>query len=407
MQFNTPETEVNGLALEFFKRRVIMLPMVKRRSFGATLSDLCDEQGLSALALSRKAGMGVNTIRQLQRGLRCPTPETINRIINALRLRDEWVGRLWRAAGIKPVDQPALGLSVWRHLPAALLDDVVHPEIVLFDLVADELLVDLVRSLASLLAWIGLVARSPTRAEAVALRTATQRTFDQSSQLLKREPFLAASDAASALPRAWRHELFAHRESTSTLVGVLKEWAYFPRGFRRVAALLAELKRNRHNLVYSFNSATVEQVVNVHDAMIAHRLWAELDLATNFGAAGQSAQEWDLTNQLSASAGDLYVLLNTPADQIKWSTNLDFDRDRRRDEFHAAAERVDLALRLYELPDLAARVITDPRAPIVGGRPLAKADIEAALRRAVDLTWGLSVRFPGPSPQPTPASSKV
>jgi len=64
-----------------------------------------------------------------------------------------------------------------------------------------------------------------------------------------------------------------------------------------------------------------------------------------------------------------------------------------RDALRAAAERLDLALRLYDLPELAISVLECPRP-----------DLEAALRLAVEHVGGLSARFPGP-PIPPPAAS--
>jgi hypothetical protein len=88
--------------------------------------------------------------------------------------------------------------------------------------------------------------------------------------------------------------------------------------------------------------------------------------------------------------GDVFDLLHlTPKDERRlWST--DARAAGWRDDLRDAATRVDLALRLFELPELAAAVLKTSRA-----------DLAAALSRAVKLIGGVSVRFPGP---PIPAA---
>ena len=374
------------------------------------LAALRSRSGLSALALSRRAGLSINYVRNIERGVRNPRPEALAALCKSLDLSDEETAEVFRLAGIKlaPIEEPYPALTLWRHLPRVLLERVEHDEVVLFDRSADDLIVDVTRGLAPLLAWLALTDAPPSRTQAARLRAAAQRAFDRSQQLPAEVPtlgpataYMSACDAASVLPRAWRHELFARRGTASQLADKLAAWAYILRGFPE-PRIGVRLKDEGLNFTYSFPHATVGVLSDVHDAMIAHRLCAELGLTAAFGAAGQSAQEYDLTCQLSPYNGDLFTLLNASVHDFESAADPAVAWEGV-DRLRAAAERVDLALRLYELPGLATSVFRDPGAD----RPVPRADIEAALRRAVDLVGGLSVRFPGPSPQPTPASNKV
>jgi len=357
----------------------------------------------SAAALSRKARIALAHAASIERGSFCPTWRTAARLAGALHLcgpeREEFFC-LVDAAG-KPtaveetiyeryVREPVPGVVLWKHLPAALFS-VEHDDIVLFDLTADDLVADVVRALGSLLAWVHLRNREPGSTQFRRLRTAAKRAFDQSLHLPEVVPVLgpinptrAACDAASVLPRAWRNELFARRQTTARLVLPLRKWAYHPRGFPAPARVGAWLRDERLNMAYSFTRLTVETIINVHDSLVADRLWSLLNLTSTFGVTGQSAQEYDLAMQLTPHNGDLFTLLRARADDPTIAGDA-ADAWERRDELRAAAERVDLALRLYELPDLAQRVLQVPRA-----------EVEAGLTRAVDLVGGISARFPGP-----------
>ena len=85
--------------LDFTQPSDIFSGMDSRDKFGPRLTALCKEHGISASALSLKAGLGVNTIRHLQRGLRHPQPETIDTIANALNLSPADRAALRHAAG--------------------------------------------------------------------------------------------------------------------------------------------------------------------------------------------------------------------------------------------------------------------------------------------------------------------
>jgi transcriptional regulator with XRE-family HTH domain len=382
------------------------------RTFGALLQALRRGRGfLSAAALSKRAGLSTNYVSILERGEARPKSDTVRRLADALALEPADRARLFSEAKLageptevgqaiyERYEYPAVpGLVLWKHLPAALFS-VAHDDIVLFDLTAEDLVADLVRALGSLLGWLRLRAAAPGRAQLRRLRTVAHRAFDQSLHLPEVVPNLgpinpmrAACDAASVLPRAWRNELFSRRDTTARLVLPLRKWAYFPRGFRGPPRLGAWLRDERLNSAYSFSYVVPEFVINAHDALVANRLWSLLDLTSAFGVTGPSAQEYDLTTQLSPYNGDVFKLQHVQPDIVAMGSCAPGAAEQR-DALRDAAERVDLALRVYDLPDLAQRVLPVPRA-----------EVEAALTRAVDLVGGLSVRFPGPPSRHLPST---
>jgi hypothetical protein len=199
---------------------------------------------------------------------------------------------------------------------------------------------------------------------------------------------------------------------------LLREWDYSPPTYPCSAQIRAALKDDRLNTLYSFDLAEVDMIRRLHDVMIAHRLWNELGLPASFGAdpsmdfGSQPLLTFDeeaLCNQLSAPKGDIRLLLDTPADRVQlqpWEPGRDMAAALARDAdwlaYRDAARRLDAALRLYELPDLAPRILqyAKPGEPYA---PVSRDVLTAALTRAASLVGRLSIRFPGPAPTPLPA----
>lgn len=392
--------------------------MKPRSKLGRRLREHREAKGLSAYALSLQAGLGPNYVHYLERVGKRPDPSKLAAICRALELGDRDIAELRRLAGIEAdsllhlagIEESLAARALWRYLPG-LLFEVRHDELVLFDHAADDVVADLPRALGALLGWLALLNEPPRKTQTARLRRTAEAAFDTSMKLPSRIPTLgpatparAAGDAASALPRAWRDDLFAKRATASRVSNWLRYWSYRPCQHDQPALIGARLKDDQLDQLYSFGSASVEWSMNVHDALIAVRLWELLDLAALFGVQMppvRSAQEHDLVNALAAPAGDIYTLLHTPADQVA----LDAEpppaevaawrrwRDAQTD-YRMAAEHVDLALRLYELPSLAARVLRTFR-PAQTDAPVPRDELERALARAADLAGGISPRFPG------------
>lgn len=348
----------------------------------------------SAASLARKAGLSVNYISILERGERLPRWDTVETLADALELQGAARGEFFRAvdsagkpksARLALTGLPFPGLAVWKTLPHRLLSIHDRSEICLLDRSADQLVADLVCGFGPLLAWLALSRGSVSRARRAHLRTAAERAFNASGMLTAlypnrapAGPGLAFNEAASFLPLAWRDELFRDERETARLTRLLKSWDYSPRP-SVPSRLSVRLRDAALDQTYCVNYAQAERIAIVHDAMIAHRLWSELGLTTVFGTAAASAQQSDLAALLSRDIPDVLGITQERV-AIAWKTADSEERDR----LYAATQHVDLAVRLYELPDLAAQVLPYPRDTI-----------EAALTLAANELGGLSPRFPG------------
>lgn len=270
-------------------------------------------------------------------------------IADALKLR--------AAAGID-ADLRALipNLATWKYLPE-LLFNVEHGDIATWQLAFDDMLSHVVPALSSALAWVALHKKPPTRRQADRLRQAARTAFDASyesfrAQFPSDDPGLAVMDAASILPRAWRNELFAEQRSAAKVVRLLKSWSYYPEGWQRgPARLAAHFKDPEIEQRYRFEDVRADSVYRVHDAMVAHRLRTTLDLADPLGRSIESEQEWELERAAAQLWDELHEALDTVKAKrvpgnLPVSTRLAHVR-----------ERVKLALRLYEFPDLAGKVL--------------------------------------------------
>jgi len=372
-------------------------------SFGSLLRKLRQDLHFhSSAALSKKAGLSLNYVSILERGDARPTTATVRRLAAALQLDDQEEAELLKAAKLagepERVQAAIAGPRLWRHLPGILLNEVNHDPLALFGPEAEELTVDLARGIGSLLGWLALVKAPPTPARRKRVQAAASRVFEWSLRLAREHPNLGWSDhtaaynAASALPVIWRNELFGRRETTARLAAMVRHWMYSFRGPRGRACVDVRLKDQDLNYDYSFYQATPEMILNVHDAMVAYELWTVLELARALGRAPpESAQEFQLGVQLSPYNGDLYFLLTAAAAPTETEQRARADH-KLFDDIHETAMSVDLALRLFKVPDLAARVLER-----------SQAEVEAALRTVAPIVGGLSVRFPPPA-LPTPKS---
>jgi hypothetical protein len=363
----------------------------------------------SAVALGRAASLTISHASILERGDVQPRPETFRRLAKALKLTPVEQSEFRNVIAADGAPRDRSSLQLWTYLPACLLT-IEHDGSTLFELFADGWLVDAVRGAGSLLGWLGLLSKPPTRQQISRMRAAALRVFDASSRragTYQGNPAaLGARDAASLLPVVWRNELFARPEATLRLVSLLSKWVYVPRPFRSSAAFGLWFQDQSLNLAYSVDSASVDTLRDIHDAMLAHRLWLDLELTAACGVAGESHQQRQLA-RFGGRVGEIQTLLSGPDDLIRsrFAPGSALDRLSPGElamhkelawlEYRAAAERLDLAFRLYELPDLAASVLRYPQPDSAESpRPLPRNVLESALAKARDLVGGFSVRFP-------------
>jgi transcriptional regulator with XRE-family HTH domain len=105
---------------------------------GRRVRELRESQGLSALAVSKRAGVGVNYVRQLERGGRFPRPDKLMSIVRALDLSESEAAELRRLAGIDPDPgatpaAKAARREAWAPLTFILVNHVLLPRLRLVD----------------------------------------------------------------------------------------------------------------------------------------------------------------------------------------------------------------------------------------------------------------------------------
>ncbi len=76
--------------------------MPRTETVGERVQELRRERGLSAQALSKRAGLGINYVRQLERGGGHPDPQKLEAVARALDLDGPAITELRRLAGIDP-----------------------------------------------------------------------------------------------------------------------------------------------------------------------------------------------------------------------------------------------------------------------------------------------------------------
>jgi len=348
--------------------------MARFAEFGDLLRRLREPRFRSAAALSKAVGLSTNYVSILERGEARPRSETVERLIRGLKLTAVDADKLRRAARLAGEPEavrwasagPAIpNLAIWKHLPE-LLFRVEHGDVATWELAFDDMLGHVVPALSSALAWLTLCKRPPTRRQTDRLRQAARTAFDASyesfrAQLPSDDPGLAVMDAASILPRAWRNELFAEQRSAAKVVRLLKSWSYYPEGWQRGPARLgAHFKDPEIEQRCRFEDVPADSVYRVHDAMVAHRLRTTLGLADPLGRSIESQQEWELKRVAARLWDEFHEALDAvkakrDSDNLPVSTRLGYAR-----------ERVKLALRLYELPDLAGKVLPCSKDELLG-----------------------------------------
>lgn len=258
--------------------------------FGPFLAALRQRKVITALQLSKRAGYGVNYVRNVERGLRQPSPQAAVQMAEALDLspeeREEFFRR-YDAAGKTPEIQAATagpavpGIVLWRHLPE-LLHEIPHDAPASLYLDRDQVMVDVVRAAASLLAWVALTVRPPTQDELDLLRNHIREIehepppWSSLSALFTgaqvRLPPYPEGYALTTLPRQWREILFRDRETAQTLVGMLSGWAYHPPQNADEEPALGMFFRDIRLKSNDFSNISPSEVTNIHDGMILCRL---------------------------------------------------------------------------------------------------------------------------------------
>lgn len=355
------------------------------RAFGVHLRRKRQERGFpSARAFALHARLSDSHVGKFERGEYRPRWKTAQRLIKALRLttqeRDEFT-RLWATAGTPRAAQaaagglPIPGLSMWKHLPGLLFQTVQHGEPELWTYDPDAVLNDVVRGAASLLTWASLRQTGPDESESDQLRRLAETAFRRS---LEHAKILAgagwseqdaAADAMSILPSVRRAQVFSSARSTRALVGLIDWWQYdgglLPEDLFAEPTLTIMFKPSTSDRL-SLSVIPVDLVVDAHEALIAHRLWRDLGLADRLPLAGLCRQ----ARRLNLSESIAFLFEREPADFVPLAPTPPRSRAAPRTvggEIAALLDgmtafnhycRAGFALRLWEVPELAAELFT-------------------------------------------------
>jgi transcriptional regulator with XRE-family HTH domain len=111
------------------------------RELGLLLTRLCRQRRWSAARASRKAGLSINQVRNIQRGFHRPSPRVCEAILEALTVDEKTAAEFRRLAGIEP--DPASSpesrkarLDHWPLLTYLLVNHVLLPRLDLADTLA-------------------------------------------------------------------------------------------------------------------------------------------------------------------------------------------------------------------------------------------------------------------------------
>lgn len=313
-----------------------------------------EERGISAIALSRAAGMGKVYVTQVETGKARPKSATVDKLADALGLSDaerQEFHRLARRAGepshvVEALTGPAIpGLAMWKHLPELLYArrDPRHDWLVY---AADDVLTHAVPAIGSLLAWAALKHGIVKR-----LRAGLPGESSVSSRLF-------------ATAGLWRSYVFRDRRSTARLARLVERWTYTPGA---VAPARPDLRIEGHFISVQLAGALADDsveaadcavVLALHDAMIVRRLLTPI---VEYPAALHAAVRY---------------LVTDPPDQAALT------RDPRRTA--AALSNVRQALRLFDEPPVPDEKAARAAGGVGAAEPLFGALDQAAVQTRID-----------------------
>jgi len=322
-------------------------------------------KGLSARGLSLRAGLGPAYVHNVELGRWTPRPDALRKLERALDLTSADAVRFREAAGIDSELRtlPIPNLAIWKHLPELLFSRPHQPSEPWQLPTADDMLHDSVRAVASLLAWVRLEDKGASQRERAQMLSLAQRIFESSLEVghsypvpRKRVPEEAALRVASALPLAWRAEVFRDRRASASLVALISRWNYIA-DFGRPGLLSIDFK-SKHLRRYAIDLVACDLVTAVHDLMVAHQLWRQLDIPARLGL-----QEGIIATPSSDTLilnSDVALVLALDLDAARHEL-LSEERAKRFGQLADATCRLTFADRLYDLPVLADTVLGCPR----------------------------------------------
>jgi transcriptional regulator with XRE-family HTH domain len=329
------------------------------------------------MALARKAGLSVNYVSILERGERLPRWETAGKLARALELAGADRDRFFRlidatskpgAAQAATVGPPIPDLVLWKHLPADLYA-VKHRFLRWRATAPDDIASDAVRTAGSLLGYIAAATAElsrPERDRILELAAATIRERDRDTAP-RAAPMAPADVAVLADPgilcHAWRRYVFADARRRAAAVRELTEWSYREEpGFGEAGLLSFSFRRPALADRYNVALVSAPSVVELHDAMLAHRLWDFLHLGESRGGMASSV----FVRWLPQSLVDAirWVLVEFTPEKLRRSLRTEASADDAEHVFNEPLARelfkltriVRMGLRAFEVSSLGALV---------------------------------------------------
>lgn len=256
---------------------------------GSRIRRLREDRSLSALALARAAGLSMNVVRNVERGLRRPQVATVKKLASALELPKRDREDLVRLAGLSRVPAEARaatavpGVEVWRFLPALLFDDRLMERGVAEFVPTDELLPDVVTTLASVLGAVALHRGMLSGKRLSAMRRVRDDLLaglagDSESP---RDGTFHHSDLVATRARLvmdWRSCLFGDEKTARALARLLAHWNFQRIGYDQVGQMQFWFRNRELDQNFGAPLDLVPRLRRVHDFFAAQYLWYALEL---------------------------------------------------------------------------------------------------------------------------------
>lgn len=258
--------------------------MAKRSETARLLEQFRSHKGLSALELSNRASLNINYVRSVERDLRSCGWEAAERISKALNLDAlerltlfEAIDRADKPESVREVlAAPVPGVVLWKYLPK-LLWSVTHDQVAPHYTDLDQVVTDLVRSAASLLAWVWLRKNPPDKKQVRRLCNLAEQTrnavipaVSDPTERIVRRPSDEYIDA-EVLPGLWRQTLFGSRRSAEAAVKLLARWGYHLRlrpGREDIGRLSFQFRDADLQEQWGVRAVPADEITSLHNGML-------------------------------------------------------------------------------------------------------------------------------------------
>ncbi|MCC6360393.1 MAG: helix-turn-helix transcriptional regulator [Phycisphaerales bacterium] len=254
------------------------------QTFGDWFRKLRLQLGLSAAAVSRKAGLSLSYVSVIEAGRAIPKPSTIRKLADALGLTESERGELSRLAS---VDRPAAksvgapGTEIWKHLPNELYT-IDHT--ILDAVPTEQMFPDCIRVFAALLGCAALRRGMFTIDRRQAVFSILSASFDgpdgTSWNAIRRRMIIT-----------WRRVLFSDLDTTRELVSTLVLWRAQRNSADEPTEFCAEFADRDLQRYFQAHFYEIESAIYAYDLFTAGWLLSSSEASRWF--SGQAANSDD------------------------------------------------------------------------------------------------------------------